>query len=71
MSYEMTFDDALVQLRRVAGRHESAKGLLHDIANTLERTRFDLPDDPERIREMMNNGDWWAIAMKYAPKEAT
>jgi hypothetical protein len=67
MPDDMTFDEALVQLRRVAGRHEGLKGLLHEIADTIERTRFDLPDDPVRIREMMTSGDWWEIAKKYAP----
>jgi hypothetical protein len=32
----MTFDEALEQLRRVARRHEGMKGLLHEIADTLE-----------------------------------
>ena len=67
MPDNMTFDEALEQLRRVAKRHEGMKGLLHEIADTIERTRFDLPDDPARIREMMTSGDWWEIAKKYAP----
>jgi hypothetical protein len=33
----MTFDEALAQLRRVAARHEGFKGLLHEIADALER----------------------------------
>jgi hypothetical protein len=32
----MTLDEAIEQLRRVAKRHEGMKGLLHEIADTIE-----------------------------------
>ena len=37
MPDNMTFDEALEQLRRVAKRHEEMKGLLHEIADAVER----------------------------------
>ena len=37
MPDNMTFDEALEQLRRVAKRHEGMKGLLHEIADAMER----------------------------------
>ena len=37
LSDEMTFAEALEQLRRVAKRHEGHTGLLHTIADSIER----------------------------------
>ena len=37
MPDNMTFKEALVQLRRVATRHEGFSGLLHEIADAMER----------------------------------
>ena len=39
MPDNMTFDEALEQLRRIAKRHEGMKGLLHEIANAMEWNR--------------------------------
>ena len=72
MPDDMTFEEAIEQLRRVAKRHEGQveyKGLLHKIADALERERFKMPEDPEKIRRIMGEGDWWKIAPEYARKE--
>ena len=37
MPDNMTFDEALEQLRRIAKRHEGYTGLLHTIADSIER----------------------------------
>jgi|GEM_PF-6018767 hypothetical protein len=72
MPDDMTFEEALDQLRRVAKRHEGPteyKGLLHMIADALERERFVLPKDPKEVRKIMADGDWWKIALEYSRKE--
>ena len=63
MTAQMSFDEALLRLKKVARRHEGKTGELHDLAEVIESRRFSSPGwTPE-------NGDTISsIAAKYGYK---
>ena len=54
---EMSFEEAVEQLKRVAKRHEGTKGLLHEIADTLEREHQKALDELADAKAEQNLND--------------